>query len=101
MFILQGKSDMKILNVPLYTSGFHVTFNAVRLHSYRNYYRAYAMAPVATKTINPAVATPKAKGAKAFFKGISKKLAIREPTQAPVVGIGIATKMNNPKATAD
>ena len=101
MFILQGKSDMKTGGVQGYVEDFHVTFNAVRLHSYRNYYRAYAMAPVATKTINPAVATPKAKGTNAFLKGISKKLAISEPTQAPVVGIGIATKTNKPKATAD
>ena len=57
-------------------------------------------APVAHNTINPAVATPRAKGGKAFFRGKSKKLAIKEPTHAPVVGRGIATNINKAKATA-
>ena len=54
--------------------------------------------PVAARTIKPAVSTPKAKGNHAFFRGTCKKLAIRDPTHAPVPGRGIATNINNPKA---
>lgn len=53
--------------------------------------------PVAIKIIIPATRTPSAKGKNAFFTGIFKKLAINEPTQAPVPGSGIATNKNRPK----
>ena len=56
------------------------------------------MLPVAISIINPAVRTPAANGGNAFLNGICKKLATNDPTQAPVVGIGTATNMNNPKA---
>ena len=54
--------------------------------------------PVASNIIEPAVSTPKTKGITAFLNGTCKKFAIREPTHAPVPGIGIATNRNNPKA---
>ena len=53
---------------------------------------------VNVKTIIPAVRTPKTIGGIAFFGGKSKKFAIKEPTQAPVPGSGIATNKNKPKA---
>lgn len=37
-------------------------------------------------------------GGTAFLGGMSRKLAIKEPTQAPVVGMGIATNKNSPNA---
>ena len=52
------------------------------------------------KTIIPAVTTPAIIGGIAFFGGRFKKLAISEPTQAPVPGKGIATKIDTSSYTA-
>ena len=54
--------------------------------------------PVAANIIHPAVNTPKTNGIQAFLNGTCRKFAIKEPTQAPVPGSGIATNKNNPKA---
>ena len=62
----------------------------------------YCIPPLAiavnVRTIKPAAKTPATIGGIAFLGGKSKKFAINEPTQAPVPGNGIATKINKPKA---
>ena len=53
---------------------------------------------VPAKTIIPATSTPATIGGIAFLGGKFKKLAIKEPTHAPVPGKGTATNKNKPKA---
>lgn len=45
-------------------------------------------------TIIPAVITPKIIGVIAFLKGMPNNQAAMDPVQAPVIGKGMATKMN-------
>jgi hypothetical protein len=48
-------------------------------------------------TIIPAVIIPKVIGKIAFLNGIPNNQAAMDPVQAPVIGKGIATKMNKAK----
>ena len=81
-------------------------FNTFYFWYFKNYTlcNKYCIPPLATavidKTIIPAVSTPIMIGGIAFLGGKFKKLAIREPTQAPVPGSGIATNRNSPSETA-